>query len=110
MTSKDNARAYLLKANGHVVGYLVAHDTDHHRPWDLVDESPLGDADDTLRPRIDLVWVADAYRRQGVGATLVQALADDFGSPVAEVSWSTPISRSGRHLARRLSPSGIWVS
>ncbi|NEA68666.1 hypothetical protein [Streptomyces sp. SID12488] len=23
---------------------------------------------------------------------LVQALADDFGCPVAEVSWSTPIS------------------
>ncbi|MFJ3575882.1 GNAT family N-acetyltransferase [Streptomyces rubiginosohelvolus] len=108
--SEDNVRAYLLKAKGHVVGYLAAHDTYYHRSWDLVDESPFGDADDTVRPRIELIWVADAYRRQGVGAMLVQALADDFGCPVAEVSWSTPISRSGRQLARRLSPGGIWVS
>ncbi|WP_228992722.1 hypothetical protein [Streptomyces sp. DH8] len=36
---EDNVRAYLLQANGHVIGYLAAHDTDHHRPWDLVDES-----------------------------------------------------------------------
>ncbi|MER8261835.1 GNAT family N-acetyltransferase [Streptomyces albidoflavus] len=108
--TEDNVRAYLLKSNGHVVGYLTTHDTDHHRPWDLIDESPLGDADDTLRPRVDLIWVADNYRRQGVGAMLVQALADDFGSPVAEVSWSTPISQSGLQLARRLSPDGIWVS
>ncbi|WP_327267247.1 GNAT family N-acetyltransferase [Streptomyces sp. NBC_01218] len=108
--TEDNVRAYLLQANGYVIGYLAAHDTDHHRPWDLGDASEFGKADDTLRPRIDLVWVADAYRRQGVGATLVQALADDFGSPISEVSWSTPISRSGRQLARRLSPDGIWVS
>lgn len=108
--TEDNVQAYLLQANGYVIGYLATHDTDHHRPWDLVDESEFGKADDTLRPRIDLVWVADAYRRQGVGATLVQTLADDFGSPISEVSWSTPISRSGRQLARRLSPDGIWVS
>ncbi|MFF5931591.1 GNAT family N-acetyltransferase [Streptomyces hydrogenans] len=108
--TEDNVRAYLLQSNGHVVGYLSAHDTDHHQPWDLREESPLGDADDTLRPRVDLIWVADTYRRQGVGATLVQALADDFGAPVTEVSWSTPISRSGLQLARRLSPDGIWMS
>ncbi|GHG63190.1 GNAT family N-acetyltransferase [Streptomyces griseocarneus] len=108
--TEDNVRAYLLKANGHVIGYLAARDTGHHRPWDLVDDSPYGDADDTLRPQISLVWVAGAYRRQRVGATLVKALADDFGSSVAEVSWSTPISESGTQLARRLSPEGIWVS
>ncbi|MGW8359242.1 GNAT family N-acetyltransferase [Streptomyces wedmorensis] len=108
--TEDNVRAYLVKANGYVIGYLAARDTNDHRSWDLVDGSRYGDVDETMRPRIDLVWVADVYRRQGVGATLVQALADDFGSPVAEVSWSTPISRSGRQLARRLSPDGVWVS
>ncbi|MFJ2777256.1 GNAT family N-acetyltransferase [Kitasatospora sp. NPDC087315] len=75
----DKVRAYLLKANEHVIGYLAARDTSQHIRWDLTDRSGYGDEDDTLRPLIDLIWVADSYRRQGVGAKLVQALADDFG-------------------------------
>ncbi|MCP3820320.1 ESCO1/2 family N-acetyltransferase [Streptomyces sp. A3M-1-3] len=106
----DNVRAYLLKANGYVIGYLTAHDPNEHRRWDLIDGSPYGDEDGTLRPSIDLIWVADAYRRQGVGATLVRALAADFGCEVADVSWSSPISDAGRRLARRLSPEGIWIN
>ncbi|QVJ02772.1 GNAT family N-acetyltransferase [Nocardiopsis eucommiae] len=106
----DNVRAYLLKANGYVIGYLAAHDTNQHYRWDLVDGSSYGDQDDTLRPRINLVWVAAHYRRQGVGATLVQAIAEDFGCTVADVSWSDPISAAGRRLARRIMPGGIWVS
>ncbi|WP_329112137.1 GNAT family N-acetyltransferase [Streptomyces sp. NBC_01353] len=106
----DNMRAYLLKANGCVIGYLAANDGNQHHPWDLIDESQYGDEDDTLRPRIILIWVANAYRRKGVGATLVQALADDFGCQVADVSWSSPISDAGRHLARQLSPGGVWIS
>ncbi|GAA1697966.1 hypothetical protein GCM10009680_42690 [Streptomyces yatensis] len=54
--------------------------------------------------------MADAYRRKGVGATLVEALADDFGCQIADVSWSTPISEAGRRLAHRISPEGIWIS
>ncbi|WP_158933530.1 GNAT family N-acetyltransferase [Streptomyces sp. NRRL S-1868] len=106
----DNVRAYLLKANERVIGFLNAHDTEQHRGWDLADKSQYGDEDDTLRPRIGLVWVADVYRRQGVGAMLVRALADDFGCQVRDVSWSTPISDAGLRLARRLSPEGIWIS
>lgn len=106
----DNVRAYLLKVDSHVIGYLVAHDTSEHSRWGLDDESGCGDQDDTLRPRIILVWVADCYRRRGVGATLVQALADDFGCQVADVSWSTPISKAGQRLARRLSPESVWIS
>ncbi|MGA5559752.1 GNAT family N-acetyltransferase [Streptomyces platensis] len=106
----DNMRAYLLKVNGYVIGYLAAHDTSEHRSWDLIDGSRYGDQDDTLRPRIILVWVADSYRRQGVGATLVQALADDFGCQIPDVSWSSPVSDAGQRLARRVSPAGIWVS
>lgn len=106
----DNVRAYLLKANGYVIGYLNAHDVDEHRRWDLLDGSKYSDSDDTLRPQIGLIWVADCYRKKGVGAILVQALADDFGCQAAEVSWSTPVSDAGRRLARRVSPEGIWVS
>jgi len=88
---------------------LAARDTRMHRRWDLMDGSRYGDKDDTLRPLIDLVWVADSYRRQGIGATLVQALADDFECRVADVSWSTPVSEAGRSLAHRISPEGVWV-
>ncbi|REK86493.1 hypothetical protein DY245_32115 [Streptomyces inhibens] len=103
-------RAKSLKANGYVIGYLAAPDISQHRRWDLIDGSRYGDQDDALRPRIILIWVADAYRRQRVGATLVQTLADGFGCQVADVSWSSPISDAGGRLARRLSSDGIWVS
>lgn len=106
----DNLRAYLLQANDCVIGYLAAHDTNEHRRWDLVDGSPSNGEDDTLRPRINLIWVAGTYRHLGIGGTLVRALADDFGCEMADVSWSTPISDAGQRLARRLSPEGIWIS
>ncbi|KOX04233.1 hypothetical protein ADL04_09200 [Streptomyces sp. NRRL B-3648] len=105
----DNDRAFLLKANEYVIGYLVATDASEHSRWDLLSESSSGAHDGTLRPRIDLIWIAGSYRRQGLGVKLVQALADDFGCQIGDVSWSTPISDAGRHLARRLSPEGIWV-
>ncbi|MFC8517782.1 GNAT family N-acetyltransferase [Streptomyces sp. NPDC057257] len=108
--SSDSYRAYLLKVDERIVGYLAVHDTSEHRRWDLADGSAFGVEDGTLRPRIILIWVADAYRRRGIGATLVETLATDFGCKVADVSWSTPVSPAGRRLARRLSPDGIWVS
>ncbi|MFJ3419582.1 GNAT family N-acetyltransferase [Streptomyces sp. NPDC086082] len=108
--SSDSYRAYLLKTDERIVGYVAAHDTSEHRRWDLADGSEYGVEDSTLRPRIILIWVADAYRHRGIGATLVQALATDFGCRVADASWSTPVSAAGRRLAGRLSPDGIWVS
>ncbi|MFI7409255.1 GNAT family N-acetyltransferase [Streptomyces sp. NPDC049627] len=108
--TSDNYRAYLMKVDGRIVGYMAAHDTTEHRRWNLADGSKYGGEDSSLRPRIILSWVADAYRHRGIGAALVQALATDFGCKVADVSWSTPVSAAGRRLARRLSPDGIWVS
>lgn len=106
----DNVRAYLLKANGCVIGYLTAHEANGHRRWDLIEVASPGDRGDTLRPRLILILVADVYRHRGVGAALVQALGDDFGCHVADVSWSAPISPAGQRLARRLSSKGIWIS
>jgi GNAT superfamily N-acetyltransferase len=77
--TSDSYRAYLLKVDERIVGYVAAHDTNEHCRWDLADGSKYGVEDATLRPRIILIWVADAYRRRGIGAMLVQALATDFG-------------------------------
>ncbi|MGM0356373.1 GNAT family N-acetyltransferase [Streptomyces sp. ECR3] len=109
--TSDNLRAYLLQANDCVIGYLAAHDTNEHRRWDLVRESRYAEGEDiTLRPRINLIWVAGSYRLQGIGGALVRALADDFGCGITDVSWSTPVSDAGLRLAQRLSPEGVWVS
>ncbi|MEV1009850.1 GNAT family N-acetyltransferase [Streptomyces sp. NPDC049881] len=110
MQTASNVRAYLLQANGYVIGYLAAQDINQHHRWNLIEGSQHGEQDNTLRPCVDLIWVADFYRRQGVGATLVQALADDFGCQVTDVSWSSPLSDAGRRLARRISPEAIWIS
>ncbi|MGW3747249.1 GNAT family N-acetyltransferase [Streptomyces sp. NPDC005146] len=108
--AEDNHRAYLLRVDERLVGYVAAHNVKVHRHWDLEAKSPYGEEVAALRPRIILIWVADAYRHRGIGAALVQELASDFGCKVADVSWSTPVSDAGRRLARRLSPEGIWVS
>ncbi|OPF82339.1 hypothetical protein VT50_0207170 [Streptomyces antioxidans] len=89
---------------------LSTGDASRHRRWNLIEVASPGDQGDTLRPRIILIWVADIYRHRGVGAALVQAIVDDFGGHVADVSWSAPISSPGRRLARRLSSKGIWIS
>ncbi|MER7280464.1 GNAT family N-acetyltransferase [Dactylosporangium sp. NPDC000244] len=106
--SADNKRAYLLRANGYVIGYLTASDTDQHVRWDH--GSTFGEADSTLRPRVDLIWVAAIHRSRGLGGRLVEALAKDFGCTVADVSWSSPVSAAGQRLAQRISPAGVWVS
>ncbi|MGX1851687.1 GNAT family N-acetyltransferase [Streptomyces sp. NPDC055299] len=106
----DNMRTYLLQANGHVIAYLAAHDTSQHRRWNLTEEPQDDNEDTALRPRIILIWVAEVYRHQGVGSTLLQALAEDFDCQVADASWSTPVSDAGLRLARRASPEGIWIS
>ncbi|GGQ90591.1 GNAT family N-acetyltransferase [Kitasatospora griseola] len=106
----DRSRAYLLKADDHMVGFLAAHDVDQHRWWDLGEKSRYGELTDARRPRIDMIWTAHTYRGHGIGRALVQALAADSDCEVADVSWSTPVSDLGRNLAVRLSPAGVWVS
>ncbi|MFH9651509.1 GNAT family N-acetyltransferase [Streptomyces anulatus] len=108
--TEDNYRAYLLRVDERVVGYVAAHDVEVHHYWDLKEKSSYGTEVTALRPRIVLIWVAETYRHCGIGAALVQELASDFGCKVADVSWSTPVSAAGQRLARKLSPGGIWVS
>ncbi|MFJ4679265.1 hypothetical protein [Kitasatospora sp. NPDC088783] len=103
-------RAYLLHARGYVVGFLAARDVDHHRWWDLEEDSKPGDVVEARRPRIDMIWTAATHRRHGIGQTLAGALAVDSDCTTGDISWSCPITRPGRSLARRLSPGGIWIS
>ncbi|WP_030443113.1 hypothetical protein [Actinoplanes subtropicus] len=107
--SSTNRRAYLLRSVEYVIGYLVAADLDRHQRWNLDPDTPYTGDDTGTRPSIDLIWVAAIHRARGLGNALVHALAEDFGCPATDVSWSTPVSESGQRLARSLSPQGIWV-
>ena len=94
--NENNRRAYLVRFREYVIGYLVAEDRDEHCRWVLGSDTCSPVTDHTRRPSIDLIWVAAVHRGRGVGGALVQCLADDFGSPVSEVSWSWPVSAAGR--------------
>lgn len=108
--SPNNQRAYLLRFQAWIIGYLVAADLEDHCRLDFesghVDAAP----DTTRRPSIDLIWVAATHRHQGLGRLLVERLADDFGCLVLDVSWSSPLSRNGgEHLAKSVDPEGVWL-
>jgi hypothetical protein len=102
-------RVYLLRDGRYVVGYLTVSDLDGHAWWDFNSEEHFGERDDSVRPCIDLIWVAAVHRGRGLAGALVELLAEDFGCQVGDVSWSHPVSAAGQRLARRISPGGIWV-
>jgi hypothetical protein len=107
--SPTNRRAYLLRFQRYIIGYLVAEDRDQHQRWTLDPDDPYTGDDSTTRPSIDLIWTAAVHRGKAVGSALVQTLADSAECPLTELSWSTPLSPAGQRLARRVSPNGIWV-
>lgn len=105
----DHRRVYLLRFRDWVVGYLVAADLSEHRRlgWGTGGMDPATDL--TLRPSIELIWVAAVHRRRGLGRKLVEHLAEDVGCTLDELSWSVPFSEHGRGMARSISPDGVWI-
>lgn len=107
--SPINERAYLYRAHGKIVGYLKASEENRNGHWDYVGDERIPLSDGTTRPSVNLIFVADVWRRHGIATSLVRALAGDSGVEVDEVSWSMPISDRGKALIRSLSPDGAWV-
>jgi hypothetical protein len=108
--SRTNKRAYLLRKGNYAIGYLTISDLDHHSWRDFNNDERSGEHDTSIRPCIDLIWVAAVHRGKGVAGSLVALMAEDFGCQIGDVSWSHPVSEAGERLARRISPHGIWVT
>ncbi|MCF3148470.1 hypothetical protein [Streptomyces platensis] len=102
-------RGYLPKANGYVIGYLAAHDTNQHHCWNRIDGRRYGDQDDTLRPRIILVLMTDIYRRYG-GRRLARAGTRRRLRVPGRRYVAAKARGAARHLARRCSHGSIWGS
>lgn len=107
--SPIHRRAYLMRFDAYVIGYLVAADRPNHFRWDFgvgrVDPTP----DLRIRPSLDLIWIAASHRRQGLGKLLVERFAADARCDVADISWSWPLSEHGKGLVRNVATSSVWV-
>jgi len=108
--SNVNLRAVLLATWSRVIGYLSVVDSIRNASWDFNPSSTLSYGDDTLRPQVNLIFVAKEWRRRGVATALVRAMAADAKTEVAEISWSQPFSTAGQALAKSLSKNRVWVS
>ncbi len=107
--SPDRLRAYLFRAGGRAVGFLSVMDS-HRNAWLDFAAGKTSDAVESVRPRVNLIFVAERWRRQGVATSLVTAMAEDSGVPLDAVSWGMPFTREGRKLAGSLHPAGAWIS
>ncbi len=57
-----------------------------------------------------MIFTSAVWRRRGIAAELVNAIAHDAGIAVSEVAWSTPFSTAGQALAMRIAPAGVWLT
>jgi hypothetical protein len=110
---ENNLRAYLYRAGRRVVGFVSVLDVSHARWYPPPIETSKAVAQPTdgqSRPVVNVIFTAAAWRRRGIAAELVNAIATDAGIPVTEVAWSTPFSTAGQALATRIAPAGVWLT
>jgi GNAT superfamily N-acetyltransferase len=106
---EEDLRAYLLATPTRVVGYLSVTDTTRNAIWNFEPKAPLAFTDTVSRPQVGLIFVAREWRRSGVAAALVHAMAADAGMTVCDIAWDPPFTTAGKALARSLSPERIWI-
>jgi hypothetical protein len=110
--AEDNLRAYLYRAGRRVVGFVSVFDTTHARwyPQPIeTSEAVAQPIDGQPRPVVNVIFTAAIWRRRGIAAELVTAIAADAGISVTDVAWHTPFSNAGQALADRLTPAGVWI-
>ncbi|MGW8972020.1 hypothetical protein [Streptomyces platensis] len=56
------------------------------------------------------IYLADIYRRYGLGDKLLRALAGGFGGQVADMSWPRPVCDAVRRPATPVLLEGMGVS
>lgn len=101
--------AFLYHIDGRVVGYLAATHRGGH--WLHHEENEtVASTDPTIRPSVDLVFVANRWRRAGIARALVTALAAHSKTSPTELAWALPFTAQGRALADSLGHRQLWVS
>jgi hypothetical protein len=111
--AEGNPRAYLYRVGRRIVGFISVFDTTHARWYPKpieTSEAVAQPADGHLRPVVNVVFTAAIWRRRGVAAELVTAVAADAGISVGGLAWNTPFSPAGQALATRTAPAGLWLA
>lgn len=106
--------AMLLAVRGErAVGVvLTALDEPHWRmAWDPSGAPILVDPIPVTGPRwkVGRVWVASAFRRQGIARALLEAAAAAISTPLPEMGWELPLTPGGRIMLAHLIP-GRWLA
>lgn len=101
---KTLAAVYVVKKR--VVGLLVERDW-HCRFRVCLSTEKVEERTETICRRVDIVWVLESKRRQGIG----KALLTDFVSRLAHkpLAVQLPMSQDGRALMRSLGIDQFWA-
>lgn len=101
--AEDNLRAYLYRAGRRVIGFVSVFDATHTRwyPHPIeTSEVTAQPTDGQLRAIVNVIFTAAIWRRRGIAAELVAAVAADAGIPATDVAWHTLSPPPGRRSRR----------
>jgi GNAT superfamily N-acetyltransferase len=103
---RNRTRALIYVLAGRVVGLLVGREW-RCRFYRTLPNEKAEERPETQCLRLDVVWVAEPKRRQGIGRCLVS----DFLAELADLPLAVqpPISDGGRALLRSLGLTGFWI-
>lgn len=103
---KHKSLAVVYVAANRVVGLLVERDW-HCRFQVRLSTEKVEERTETICRRVDIVWVLESQRRQGIG----KALLTDFVSRLADrpLAVQLPISQDGRALVRSFGIDQFWT-
>jgi len=107
---KNRTVAYLAVRDGHAVGYLVTRLRSKWGVRNLNEPFPaqgiLLEEHEARRICLDLAFVANNHRRQGIGSSLIRFVADYNGVSIHGLVHVVPFTPAGRRLAERFSRDG----
>lgn len=105
-SSEIDSRLYALVEGTRVVGMVITKREKFLRRfrWTTENCDQICEVDDDFAsgPKIARVWIAGAYRRQGLAKWLISEVAKHLDHAVYNLGWEMPFSDSGRALAKSL--------
>lgn len=100
--SKMNYRIYLYQAGDRIVGMAAMGEQDGAwlRSWG--DE--FAERVTQRRTCIDMVWVAQEWRRKGIAHSLLTIISEFMLTNAQSFAWSSPFSKEGAALVKHFCP------